>query len=644
MRLKRPFLKLPIRFDAEAIAAEVRALPPSAWTPHPTGFVGNEAVRLVTPIGEDSDAIDGPMGPTTHLQHCDYVRQIMAEIGGVWGRSRFMGLAAGSEVPPHIDIHYYWRTHWRIHIPVITNPGVEFTCGDETVHMKAGECWVFDSFLKHDVQNRGDAQRIHLVLDTVGGGPFADLLEAAASGPQTERFLRPGERSGDGLVFERLNSPKVMSPWEMRCHLAFTREQAGSDPRTIRILDRVEKFIDAWAAVWARFGSDDAGRGEYERVLEQARRDILALGISELEMPNEVPLPRMLDQLIFVMALAEPGGRVAKAEGGIGEPLRQAEPAAASNSFMDMGVGVVVSGSAHSEQRLQPPPSNSYRARFDRPVIVVSTPRSGSTLLYETLEQAPGLYSIGDESHRLIETVPGLAPQHRGWSSNRLTAIDATADRAEHLAEGFYRQLRDRDGNAPAGRARMLEKTPKNALRIPFFDALWPDSEFVYLYRDVRETLYSMLEAWQSGGFRMYPGLPGWQGATWSLLLVPGWRRLNGMPLPEIVAHQWAITTETMLDDLEQIPDQRVHVVDYGSFLASPQAEMESLAPALGLGWDRQLGPSLPLSKVTVSAPEKDKWRRIEPTINTIWPIVEKADARAREFVARRRAATRAAA
>ena len=63
MRLKQPFLKLPIRFDAVALAAEVRALPPSAWTPHPTGFIGNEAVRLVTPVGEDSDAIDGPMGP-----------------------------------------------------------------------------------------------------------------------------------------------------------------------------------------------------------------------------------------------------------------------------------------------------------------------------------------------------------------------------------------------------------------------------------------------------------------------------------------------------------------------------------------------------------------------------------------------------
>ncbi len=234
MRLKQPFLKLPIRFDAEALAREVRALPPSAWTPHPTGFVGNEAVRLVTPGGEDSDAIDGPMAATDSLNRCDYVRQIMEEIGGVWGRSRFMGLAAGREVPPHIDIHYYWRTHLRIHIPVITNPEVLFTCGDKTVHMAAGECWIFDSFRWHDVQNKGSEQRIHLVLDTVGGGLLPDLMEAAESGVTASRFFRPGERDGEILSFEKVNSPKVMSPWEMRCHLAFTREEAGSDPRIAR--------------------------------------------------------------------------------------------------------------------------------------------------------------------------------------------------------------------------------------------------------------------------------------------------------------------------------------------------------------------------------------------------------------------------
>ena len=53
---------------------------------------------------------------------------------------------------------------------------------------------------------------------------------------------------------------------------------------------------------------------------------------------------------------------------------------------------------------------NGVRNEFDRPIFIVSTPRSGSTLLYETLERAPELFSIGDESHGLIEGVPGLSP------------------------------------------------------------------------------------------------------------------------------------------------------------------------------------------------------------------------------------------
>jgi len=636
MRLKQPFLKLPIRFDAEALAAEVRALPPSAWTPHPTGFVGNEAVRLITPEGEDSDAIDGPMAPTPNLERCDYVRQIMAEIGGVWGRSRFMGLAAGSEVPPHIDIHYYWRTHWRIHIPVITNPGVEFTCGDQTVHMAAGECWVFDSFLKHDVQNKGSDQRIHLVLDTVGGGILPDLLDAAVSGTTPSRLLRPGERTDDRMVFERINSPKVMSPWEMRCHLAFAREQAGSDAATLKVFEAVDRFIDDWAANWARFGTDDSGRKTYESLLQRGRADVAALGVAKIEMPNEVPLSRMLDQLIFLMALAPPDSRVARNEQG----ARTGAPTEAQQKTEPTGT-VTLSGSGSAVRSAATEP---FRTRFERPIFIVSTPRSGSTLLYETLEKAPGLFATGDESHRLIESIPGLAPWQRGWQSNRLTADDVTPERSEHLAEAFYRQLKDREGRRATGSVRMLEKTPKNALRVPFFDAIWPDAQFIYLYRDVRETLASMIEAWRSGGFRTYPALPGWPDGSWSLLLVPGWEKLRGLQLPEIVAHQWAITTEAVLDDLERLDSGRVQAIDYGSFLGFPQAEIERLAAGVGLGWDRTLGDTLPLSKTTVSVPNREKWRRMERVIQSLLPIVERADGRARDFLKAHSATIRAAA
>ena len=274
-----------------------------------------------------------------------------------------------------------------------------------------------------------------------------------------------------------------------------------------------------------------------------------------------------------------------------------------------------------------------FRDRFERPVFIVSPPRSGSTLLFETLARAPGLHTVGGESHWLIEDVPGLSPADRGWSSNRLTSADATPERVEQLASAFYRALQDREGRTAPDRVRILEKTPKNALRVPFFEAVFPDAMFVYLYRDVRPTLGSMLDAWVSGAFCTYPELPGWRGNPWSLLLVPGWERLIGQPLPVVVAHQWTTTTELLLDDLQKIPGERVTAVDQDAVLAAPQRTMETLTGALGLGWDRPLGSALPLSRTTLTPPASDKWRRHEPVIRSVWPIVEHADARARAFL-----------
>lgn len=276
-------------------------------------------------------------------------------------------------------------------------------------------------------------------------------------------------------------------------------------------------------------------------------------------------------------------------------------------------------------------------ALFDRPILLISTPRSGSTLMFETLEKAPRLFTPGGESHGRIERIPGLFPGERDWDSNRLTQSDATPETIEALSMGFYADARDRDGNPPDGPIRFLEKTPKNSLRIPFFDAFWPDAHFVYLYRDPRRTLSSMIEAWLAGRFRTYPKLPGWTGLPWSLLLVPGWRALYGKSLPEIVAHQWAITTDTILADLERLPSDRVHVVDHAEFLAAPQVGVDALCEALDLGWDQQLGETLPLSKTTVSWPSDDKWKANAEVIEQVWPIISEADARARTFLEERK-------
>lgn len=276
-----------------------------------------------------------------------------------------------------------------------------------------------------------------------------------------------------------------------------------------------------------------------------------------------------------------------------------------------------------------------YRDRIVRPVLIVSTPRSGSTLLFETLVKAPGLFSAGGESHARIEQVADFFPARRGWTSNRLDVTDAKPASVEELARSFYSELKDRDRQSPSGDVRMLEKTPKNALRVPFFDAAWPDTVFVYLYRDVRQTLASMLEAWTSGRFVTYPGLPGWRGPPWSLLLIPGWRELVGRPLPEIVAAQWAITTDILIGDLEALPAERLVTLNYDHFIAEPQRAMERLTRSLGMDWDQQLGATLPPSRYTTSPPAKDKWKRLAPVIEAMLPAIAAADERARAILER---------
>jgi hypothetical protein len=216
-----------------------------------------------------------------------------------------MGLAPGAQVPPHIDRHYYWRTHLRLHIPVITNPSVTFTCGGETVHMAAGECWIFDSFQRHEVHNNGADRRIHLVLDTVGGGRLPELLKAMDGNPIASDKLEPGQRPAVPLHFERVNRPTVMSPWEIHCHIRYLADLSEEHPRLPALIELLERFADDWASLWARFGEDLAGAAEYQQLLARTGGSLDALGGDGILLTNGVSFYSALRRLVFEFALSD---------------------------------------------------------------------------------------------------------------------------------------------------------------------------------------------------------------------------------------------------------------------------------------------------------------------------------------------------
>ncbi|MEO6801286.1 MAG: sulfotransferase [Rhodanobacter sp.] len=609
MKLHVPFVQLPLQFDAARLMAEIDALGAESWIEHPQKYPGNFALPLISVNGDPaSDSISGPMRPTPALAQCPYLMQVLQRLGAVWGRTRLMKLSGHAEVTPHTDLNYYWRERVRVHVPIRTKPNVRFFCGESEVNMAAGECWIFNTWLRHRVVNGDDDERIHLVADSVGSEPFWQLVGAGRAPGHGEvqawraEPVMPGPDAAE-LRYESVNLPQVMTPWEMREHLVFLLGDARPHPQIAAVRAAVTRFTFVWRALWAQYGADRSGWPDYRSALDDFRKQMEQVA-APLQLACGAQFMTGLRAAVIDVALAD-------RDQDFG--ARETRPPAFGATA-----------------------STEHDPIFDRPVFIVSSPRSGSTLLFETLAQAGGLYTIGQESHALIEGMAALNPGLLGYESNRLTANAATPAVAQELRQRTWAELRDRDGAGPAGApVRMLEKTPKNALRVPFLAQVFPQARFIYLYREPRQTFSSMIEAWQSGRFRTYAELPGWEGLPWSMLLVPGWRDLNGRSLQQIVAAQWEITTQTLLDDLSALPAGRCQVVHYDAFLVNPVSEVARLCENLDLTWDRALDKALPHSRYTVSEPAADKWRRHADLIEEVLPALQATRDRAERFVGR---------
>ncbi|MFA5885406.1 MAG: TIGR03032 family protein [Acidimicrobiia bacterium] len=601
MRLPVAFLRLPFTVDADALARELDALPTSAWKDHPEGAVGNTAVPLVAINGDPGDdAVFGPMLPTPSLAALPYTRRVMGALDSVIGRSRLMRIPEEGDLYAHVDVAYYWRDHLRVHVPVVSDPSVEFHCGGESVHMAPGEVWVFDTWRRHKVVNPANHPRTHLVIDTVGSAALWDLIRNAEQAPRAITVDAPEPT----IITELVNKPAVVSPWELNwAYQMLLQDLAQRAPDAVAPLAAAfEPVLRAWRNAWARFGDDPTGYTTFS-VIRREAEDRIARAGGEIPLPNGI---RFLDAARNHALIA---------------PERPAAPRAATPA--------TAADPAAAPRPAPTPASQGAAPRIERPLFIVSSPRSGSSLMFETLARSPDLYSVGGESHQIIESIPAFRPAAHDWHSNRLDATDATPDLARALRNGFLVQLRDRDGRKPVGPVRMLEKTPKNSLRVPFLREVFPDAIFVYLYRDPRETVSSMLDAWRSGRFKMYDDLPGWTGTPWSLLLVPGWRDLIGKPLGEVVSTQWATATTWLLDDLEALDPDRWCVASYDRLVADPQVEMERLAMFAGVRWDVALDQDLPLSRHTLDSPHPDKWMRNADELEPYWEKVAEVAERA---------------
>ncbi|AFD07705.1 aspartyl/asparaginyl beta-hydroxylase domain-containing protein [Solitalea canadensis] len=166
------FFRLPFFFDEDKLVKDLEKCLSLNWTDHfnQRDYNGDwKSISLRSISGNITDANAHPGAEykdTALLQQCSYFAEVIESINCEKEAIRLLSLTPGSIIKTHVDQELgYSDGYFRLHIPIQTNPDVDFIVNSNDLRMKPGECWYANFSLPHSVANRGTINRIHLVID-----------------------------------------------------------------------------------------------------------------------------------------------------------------------------------------------------------------------------------------------------------------------------------------------------------------------------------------------------------------------------------------------------------------------------------------------------------------------------------------------
>ncbi len=127
-----------------------------------------------------------------------------------------------------------------------------------------------------------------------------------------------------------------------------------------------------------------------------------------------------------------------------------------------------------------------------KPIIIIGTPRSGTTFLGQVLKVHPSLAFLEE---------PRITWRYgNDGRSDRLLPEDARPEVCQYIRDRFAEAVRH------AGRKRLLEKTPSNSLRMGFVERVLPGCKFIHIIRHGCDSALSIQEFWRQHAAGIKPG------------------------------------------------------------------------------------------------------------------------------------------
>ncbi|HEU4429451.1 MAG TPA: sulfotransferase, partial [Myxococcota bacterium] len=166
-------------------------------------------------------------------------------------------------------------------------------------------------------------------------------------------------------------------------------------------------------------------------------------------------------------------------------------------------------------------------ARLERPIFVIGSPRSGTTLAVDLFATHPDVANWSEAGRVWDPTHYDDPEAEHVWR-----AEDATPARVARLHRWFewYRRSQRR--------TRFVNKHPRNSLRIPFLLLAFPDARFIHVIRDGRGVVSSVLEEIRRSERRQRLPMGGFAKPA-------GWRQMLRDDLALQSALQWQAIVRT---------------------------------------------------------------------------------------------------
>ncbi len=201
------FCHLPLHFDPERLRADLDRVGPAEWVPHynERDYEGAWHVAALRSVGGKArrgyadPAPAEPFADTPLLETLPYLRAVLGRFECPLRAARLLRLGAGARIREHRD-HTLGLEHGeaRLHVPVTSNPDVEFVVDGRRLVMNPGETWYVDVTLPHRVANRGATDRVHLVIDCGANDWLRAMLPPEDSAGANDDAAAPAVPIQDG--------------------------------------------------------------------------------------------------------------------------------------------------------------------------------------------------------------------------------------------------------------------------------------------------------------------------------------------------------------------------------------------------------------------------------------------------------------